>query len=120
MCAHQAIAREDKPTSRSNAVDLMQIEVIGKDDSSNAQALTYAEYCLFAALAQHTQTVRSARIELQRVDDDGACDNVLCAVTVTLQPSGVARARAIGGHAYAAINRAVERVRALMTRRTAQ
>ena len=98
----------------------MHIEVIGKDDSANAQARTYAEYRLFAALARHTQTVRSARIELERVDGDGSGENVLCAVTVTLQPSGVARARAIGGHAYAAINGAVERVRELMTRRTAE
>ena len=98
----------------------MHIEVIGNDDSTSAQARAYAEYRLFAALAQHAQTVRSARIELRRIDDDGPGDNVLCAVTLTLEPSGVVRARAIGGHAYAAINRAVERVRQLMTRRTVE
>ena len=98
----------------------MHIEVIGEDDSSTAQARTYAEYRLFAALARHTQAVRSARIVLQRVEGHRTGANVLCAVTVALHPSGVARTRAIGGHAYAAINRAVERVSNLVTRRTAQ
>jgi ribosome-associated translation inhibitor RaiA len=97
----------------------MRIEVIGEDESSNAQARTYAEYRVFAVLAQHTEHVRGARVVLRRDARDGTCDNVVCAVTVVLQPSGCVRTRACGGHAYAAINRAVERVSDLMRRRAA-
>jgi ribosome-associated translation inhibitor RaiA len=96
----------------------MHIEVIG-DDSSNAQARTYAEYRLFAALASHTQAVRDARIALTRLGPDGGAQGVVCEVTVALLPSGTVRTRARGGHAYAAINRALTRVPPLMARRSA-
>jgi ribosome-associated translation inhibitor RaiA len=92
-------------------MESMRIEVIGEDDSSNAQARTYAEYRVFAALAQHTQHVRGARVVLRRDAREGTCDNVVCAVTI--------RTRACGAHAYAAINRAVEQVGDLMRRRAA-
>ena len=97
----------------------MRIEVIGEDESSNAQARTYAEYRVFAALAQHTQYVRGAKVVLRRETRDGMCDNVVCAVTVALEPSGCVRTRVCGRHAYAAINRAVERLGDLMRRRAA-
>jgi hypothetical protein len=98
-------------------VEPMHIEVIDKDESSNAQARAYAEYRLFAALARHARRVRGARLVLRRVERNGACDAVVCAVTVTLEPSGYGRTRGSGPHAYAAINRAVERMGDLMRRR---
>ena len=52
-------------------VDPMHIEVIDKDESSNAQARVYAEYRLFAALARHAQSVRGARVVLRRVERNG-------------------------------------------------
>jgi ribosome-associated translation inhibitor RaiA len=97
----------------------MRIEVIGEDESSDAQARTYAEYKVFAALAQHTQHVRGARVVLRRSKRNGTCNTVACAVTVALSPSGFVRTRVHGQHAYAAINRAVERIGALMRRRAA-
>ena len=100
-------------------MESMRIEVIGEDDSSNVQARTYAEYRVFAALAQHTQHVRGARVVLRRDARDGTRDDVICAVTIALEPSGFVRTRAFGGHVYAAINRAVERVGDLMRRRAA-
>jgi ribosome-associated translation inhibitor RaiA len=106
---------------RPRPLELMEsirIEVVGEDDSSNAQARTYAEYRVFAALARHTQHVRGAKVVLRRARD-GTCENVVCAVTIALEPSGYVRTRACGGHAYAAINRAVERVGDLMRRRAA-
>jgi ribosome-associated translation inhibitor RaiA len=96
----------------------MHIEVIGEDESSSAQARTYAEYRVFAALAQHMPGVSSARVVLRRHERDDTCDTVVCAVTVALAPSGSVRTRACGWHAYAAINRAVERIGDLMRRRT--
>ena len=95
-------------------MESLRIEVIGEDGSSNTQARTYAEYRVFAALARHTPHVRGARVVLQRDPREGTCDNVVCAVTIALEPSGSIGTRACGGHAYAAINRAVERVGDLM------
>ena len=97
----------------------MRIEVIGEDESGNAQARTYAEYKVFATLAQHTQHVRSARVVLRRDMRNRTCNTVACVVTVALVPSGSVRTLACGPHAYAAINRAVERIGDLMRRRAA-
>jgi ribosome-associated translation inhibitor RaiA len=97
----------------------MRIEVIGDDESSTAQARAYAEYRVFAALARHTPRVRGARVVLRRDERNGTCDTVVCAVTVALDPSGSIRTRSRGQHAYAAINRAVERIGDLMRRRAA-
>jgi ribosome-associated translation inhibitor RaiA len=97
----------------------MRIDVIGEDESSNAQARTYAEYKVFAALAQHTQHVRGARVALRRDKRNVTCDTVSCTVTVALVPSGSVRIRACGPHAFAAINRTVERLGDLMRRRAA-
>ena len=95
----------------------MRIEVIGEDESSNPQARTYAEYKVFAALVRHTQRVRGARVVLQRDERDRTCNSVACAVTVALEPSGSVRARGRGPHAYAAVNRTVERLGNIMRRR---
>lgn len=97
----------------------MRIHVTGEDELSSAQARAYAEYRLFAALARHTSSVRSARVTLRLVDREGAGDSVACAISVSLEPSGDARTMAIGSHAYAAINRAVDRIADLMRKRTA-
>ena len=97
----------------------MRIEVIGEDESSNRQARTYAEYKVFAALVRHTQRVRGARVVLRRDGHAGECNSVACAVTVALEPTGSIRARGRGPHAYAAVNRTVERLGSIMRRRAA-
>lgn len=97
----------------------MRIEVIGADESTNPQARTYAEYKVFHALVRHTQRVRAARVVLRREGHDGRRNSVACAVTVTLEPSGSVRARGHGPHAYAAVNRTVERLGTIMRRRAA-
>jgi hypothetical protein len=81
----------------------------------SAQALAYAEYRVFAVLARHA-VVHSARVVLRRNERDGT---VVCAVTVTFEPTGSARTRASGPQAAVAIDRAVERIINLMRRRTA-
>jgi len=97
----------------------IRIEVFG-EESISAQARTYAEYRVFAALAPFAEKVRSARVELRRIDRDRPCENVACAVTVVLDRSGLVRIRATGAHAYAAINLAVERLGTATARRVAQ
>ena len=90
----------------------MRIEVSG-DDSISRQARIYAEYRLFAALSQSLDTgqVRKASLVLRRAKNLRRCDDVVCIVSVELDGGEVARIRASGDHPYAAINRAVERVR---------
>ena len=120
VCLHAGEHRGSTEAARlPEPMEPMRIEVIGEDDSSNAQARTYAEYKVFAALAQHTQHVRGARVVLRRDKRNGTCDTVACAVTVALVPSGSVRTCVWGQHAYAAINRAVERIGDIMRRRAA-
>jgi ribosome-associated translation inhibitor RaiA len=90
----------------------MRIEIIG-DDSISRQARTYAEYRLFAALSQvvDTRRVRSASLVLRQVKSRRAGGRVSCTVTIELNDGDVSRRRASGDHPYAAINRAVERLR---------
>ena len=89
----------------------MRIEVLGQDAIS-WQARTYAQYRVFAALTRFAgaEKVRWARVVLRAVTRNGACDSVACTVTVGLDGSDSLRIRATGEHAYAAINRAAERI----------
>jgi hypothetical protein len=90
----------------------MRIHVLAEDGIS-LQARTYAEYRLFAALSQLVaiEHVRDASVVLRRVGDERGCDSVECSVAVSLDGSRVWRIRTTGDHAYAAINRAVDRLR---------
>ena len=91
----------------------MRIEVIG-DDTISQQARTYAEYRVFAALTHFTNaaTVRRVRVVLRPIRLRTGCEDIACTVTVALEGLDSFRIRTTGPHAYAAINRAVERIRA--------
>jgi hypothetical protein len=97
-------------TSADEARASIRIEVLG-GDAVGSQARAYAEYRVFAALTQITesQQIRRARVVLRSVN--GA--RVSCTVTVSLDGLDPLRVRAIGAHAYDAINRAVERITAM-------
>ena len=90
----------------------MRIEVVGADTISQ-QARTYAEYRVFAALTRlaGAEKVQRARVVLRPVDRGRGCDSIACTVTVALEGADSFRIRATGPHAYAAINRAVDRIR---------
>jgi ribosome-associated translation inhibitor RaiA len=90
----------------------MRIEVIGEGTISH-QARTYAEYRVFAALTQFSEAdqVQHVRVLLRPVKLRNGCEAIACTVTVALEGSDSFRIRTIGPHAYAAINRAVERIR---------
>jgi len=90
----------------------MRIEVIA-DGTISQQARTYAEYRVFAALTQSSQadTVRRVRILLRPVTLGSGRNDIACTVTVALEGSESYRIRTTGPHSYAAINRAVERMR---------
>jgi len=89
----------------------VRVDVAGGHPIS-AQARAYAEYRVFAALTQITETqrVRHARVVLRSVNGEGGSECVTCTVTVALGGAESFRVRATGAHAYAAINRAVERI----------
>jgi ribosome-associated translation inhibitor RaiA len=93
----------------------MRIQVVG-DDTISQQARTYAEYRVFAALTQlaRAEPVHDARVVLRRTSASrGEC--VTCMVTVRIAGSNPMRVRTTGDHPYAAINRAVERLRTAST-----
>jgi hypothetical protein len=92
----------------------MRIEVV-RADTISQQARTYAEFRVFAALTQQfadAERVRGARVVLRPVGRGRGCDGIVCTVTVALEGADSFRIRTTGPHAYAAINRAVERIRA--------
>jgi ribosome-associated translation inhibitor RaiA len=89
----------------------MHIEVIGEGTISQ-QARTYAEYRVFAALTQFSEADKVQRVRvLLRPVKLGSGESVACDVTVALAGWDSFRIRTTGPHAYAAINRAVERIR---------
>jgi hypothetical protein len=90
----------------------MRIKIVG-DDSISRQARAYAEYRLFAALSQVLDTgqVHNASLVLGRAKSTRRRAGVVCTVTVELDGGAVTRLRTFGEHPYAAINRAVERIR---------
>ena len=90
----------------------MRIEVVGERTISQ-QARTYAEYRVFAALTQCAEAdkVRRVRVLLRPVSRGSGCVDIACTVTVALDGPESFRIRTTGDHAYAAINRAVERIR---------
>lgn len=94
----------------------MRIQVLG-DDTIRQQARTYAEYRVFAALTQlaGADHVRDASVVLRHVNRSGDGQVVTCMVTVTWERSNTLRVRTTGDHPYAAINRAVERLRSTST-----
>src|SRR5687767_9331287 len=107
--SHPMKPRQELRTSDDELRASVRVEVLG-DDTISSQARAYAEYRVFAALTQITETrkVRRARVVLRSVNEEGSCDRVACAVTVVRDGADSLRARTIGAHAYAAINRAVE------------
>ena len=106
------IGGQDRLRVSRRSRQFMRIEVVGADTISQ-QARTYAEYRVFAALTQFAdaEKVRRARVVLRPVERGRGCDSIACTVTVALEGADSFRIRTTGPHAYAAINRAVERIR---------
>jgi hypothetical protein len=77
------------------------------------EACAYAEYRVFAALTQQSPgaPVRHARVVLRRTSSDAGSEAVVCTVTVAFEDSESMKIRTTGDHAYAAINRAVDRLK---------
>jgi hypothetical protein len=90
----------------------MHIEVVGEGTVSQ-QARTYAEYRVFAALTQSSgaDKVQGVRVVLRPVKLGSRCDGITCTVTVAMDGLDSFRIQTAGPHVYAAINRAVERVK---------
>ena len=74
---------------------------------------------MFAALTHisERQRIRRARVVLRPVCGGRSCDRVSCTVTVALDGLDPVRVRATGAHAYAAINRAVDRITSMRAQR---
>lgn len=97
----------------------MRVHVVDEGGWDSAQARAYAEYRLFAALAQYGSLVQGAQIVLRYEGEEGPAA-FLCRMAVTLERPGVVRTRVCAPHAYAAIDRAVERIGRLIRRHGAR
>jgi ribosome-associated translation inhibitor RaiA len=99
----------------------MRIEVAGSD-TIGRQARSYAEYRVFATLTRflETEKVRHVRVMLRTTKLPGGCEVIACTLTVALDGADSLRIRTKGPHAYAAINRAVERLRTTAATGTAE
>ena len=86
----------------------MRVVISSRGLPFDTQIRAYAEYRVFSTLATH-DNVLGARVRLRRVEAA-----VQCNVHVTLQPRGSVQARGSAPHAAAAIDRAAERISALM------
>ena len=93
----------------------MRILIIG-DDSINEQTRTYADYRLFAALAQviDTSRVQMASLRLRRVTTRRPGHSIICTIVIDLDDGDIVRLEASGEHPYAAINLGVDRLRRRM------
>ena len=98
----------------------MRIDVIGEDRTITADVRAYAEYRLFAMLARYAELVRRVQVVLRRARCDRTGGQMVCSVTVTLEPSGYARTRVSKPLVYPAIDGAAERIGDLMSRRLAE
>ena len=85
------------------------------DHHISAQARTYAEYRVFAALSRLPHPIFETRVVLRSTTASAPKPGVSCTVTVIVQNGDELRVNARGAHAYAAINRAVERIRTTWT-----
>ena len=92
----------------------LRIDVIA-DDNISSQARTYAEYRVFAALSRLRHPIFEARVVLRSTTTSAPKPGVSCTVTVVEQSGDAVRISARDAHAYAAINRAVERLRLAWT-----
>ncbi|MGE0702999.1 MAG: HPF/RaiA family ribosome-associated protein [Vicinamibacterales bacterium] len=90
----------------------MRIEVVSEGAISQ-QARAYAEYRVFAALAPYSEAekVQHVSVFLRPITIVAECESVACTVTVALERSNTLHIQTTGPHAYAAINRAVDRIR---------
>ena len=86
----------------------MRVVVSSSGEALNQQIRSYAEYRIFSALAPHDD-VLGARVRLR-----SAGDEVKCSVSVMLAARADIEARTSGSHAAAAIDRAAERIAALI------
>jgi hypothetical protein len=97
----------------------MRIHIRAPAGLATAQMRAYAEYRVFASLARFGADVRGAIVTLDSAlpDDRGA---VTCLVDVDLGGPRTLRFRSTEPHAADAIDRAAERVRRALERRSRQ
>jgi hypothetical protein len=91
----------------------MQLIVRDEHKQFNQQTHAYAEYRAFSSLVGNDSPVRDVMVTLTRGPADGSDDDamVVCTIAVRTMSGDVTDVQAVGRHAYAAIDRAVSRIR---------
>ena len=90
----------------------MRIAVTDIGRTFGRQTRAYAEYRIFSSLSRFGHVVRDVDVSLTSTAGDES--NALCVVIVTISSGIHLEVRAIGRHAYDAINRAAERIAAVV------
>ncbi len=85
----------------------MRIAVTEIGRTFGRQTRAYAEYRIFASLAQFSNAVREAGVSLEPADRGRS---VVCSVTVRVETGAPVRVTGRGRHAYDAINRVADRL----------
>ena len=85
----------------------MRIEVTEIGRTFGRQTRAYAEYRIFASLAQFSNVVREAEVSLVPA---ARGRSVVCSVTVSVETGATVGVNAHGRHAYDAINRVADRL----------
>ena len=90
----------------------MRIDVRTGQGPFDEQTRAYAEFRIFSALARFGRRIDAATMVLTRLSDGAGW--ITCGVSIAFAGGGRLRVRSRGGHAYDAINRAVDRVSDLL------
>jgi ribosome-associated translation inhibitor RaiA len=85
----------------------MRIDVTDIGRTFGRQTRAYAEYRIFASLAQFSEVVREAEVSLTPA---ARGRSVVCSVLVGVETGVPVRVTARGRHAYDAINRVADRL----------
>lgn len=90
----------------------MRIDVRSTEGGFDDQTRAYAEFRIFAAMARFSRDIEEATVTLAQPSGVGRA--IRCAVSITLPGGARLHVNARGRHAYDAINRAVDRIGALL------
>ncbi len=97
----------------------MHVEVISDGDTTD-QVRAYAEYKVFVTLARLRRALSRVRASIGHFKNSDNEENVVCSVTVELDPSGTVHTRVRRPHPNDAINHAADQIGYLVERRRAR
>jgi hypothetical protein len=90
--------------------ETMEIFVHAAESGNATQVRGYGQYRMFSAVSRYARRCARLHVRLRREDAIRRREQYSCSVVLDLVPAGRVRVRATGDRAYAAIDRAAERL----------